>query len=268
MNESPTFPKDKNKLNIKDITDSLEHPLLFSDEEEEESENLIQLLKSLDKAVRPPPTGAEQLIANELAVAIVSKSMEKIRHICEAWMILSDEEIEQLGMSATYPKIKRTYALVNAFTHYSEDFEYDEYGNPLEMIRLGLPFTEDEAYSYLHPWATRLPFESFPTPGRLGTTQIEQLNSQYFEYFQTALNALEYGEKSDENLEYMVNQYKAKYIYWSMRDGLTKETFKAYVSAFITEHTPLAMQWFKKLMGKISPSSFKEAVASLGAKVR
>jgi len=267
--KSSNFPDDKTPVvTDQDIKDALNNPIFFTDDEDEfNAEDTLELLKVLDKSIRPPPTGAEHLIANELAVAVVSPSLDKIRHICEAWMILTEDEIKDMGMDEVYPIIRRTYALVHAFMNFSEEFNYDPYGNPREMVKVGLPFTEDEAMDYLHPWATRLPFESYPTTGRLGTIQLELLNSSYMRLFQEAIFVLEETGEMDSRVLQALSDYKARFLYWSMRDGLTKETFKGYVTAFIAEHIPMAMQWFKKIMGKVSPSSFKDAVQSIGASI-
>ncbi|MHA1287544.1 MAG: hypothetical protein ACTSPB_09085 [Candidatus Thorarchaeota archaeon] len=267
-NGEPVFPEEE-RLTDKDLMEMMDNPILFSDDDDEDFslEEATMLLKSLDKAVRAPPTGAEHLIANELAIAVVSPSLDKIRHICEAWMILDGAEVKTLGMEEAYPIIKRTYALVHCFTRPREDFDYDDYANPREMVRLGLPFTEDEALEYLHPWATRLPFESYPNYGRLSTRQLDDLMRRYSRLFKDALFVFDETGELDPRITEALVDFKARYLYWNMRDGLTHETYNGFVTAFIAEHIPMAMQWFKKIMSKVSPSSFKEAVASIGLKI-
>ncbi len=253
-----------------EIKETLEHKeIFFSDEDDEEwsPEATKQLFKTMDRAIRPPPTGAEHLIANELALAVVSQSIEKIRHICEAFMILEKEDVAGIGMAEQEAEVMRVYAMTQALVKVREEFDYDEYANPREMIKIGLPFTEEEAYAYLHPWATRLPFESFPSEGRLSSLQIEELIMRYDRLFAEAVYIAKKTRTVDPEVVKEMAIFKAKYLYWTFRDGLTYETFNAFYTAFLAETTPKAMQWFKKIMGKISPSSFREALASFGGKI-
>jgi len=264
--EEAVFPEDQ-KLSDQGIKNALENPIYFSDDNDEEAdvEDLLKIFQSMDKAIRPPPSGAQHMIANELALAVVSPSIEKIRHICEAYMILSQEDIKSLGLIEIHPMILRTYALTQTFQRYREAFDYDEYANPREMVKVAFPFPESEAVDYLHPWATNIPFESYQTRGRLASRQIEDLTREYNEKFKEATEVAQDTGEVDVEVIDMMHSFKAKYLYWCFRDGVTHETFNSFVVAFIIDSTPKAMQWFKKIMMKVSPSSFRDALQSFGA---
>jgi len=265
--EDTPLPVTQDTLDVDEVQKALETPIYFTDQKEFSAEDGVKVLALLDKAVRPPPTGAEHLIAQELALAIISRPIEKIRHICEAFMILEEKEVIELGMKTVLPTIKRVHALSQSFSNTREDFDYDEYWNPREMIKIGFPFTEAEAYDYLHPWATRLPFESYPNEGRLASQQLQEMIRHMRRLVYEAIDLYQETEIIDTQVFDEINKFKAKYLYWCFRDGLTYESYNAFFTAFITEYTPQAMQWFKKIMQKVSPSSFKEALASFGGKL-
>ena len=133
-------------------------------------------------------------------------------------------------------------------------------------MKVGFPFTSERAYEFLHPWATKLPFESYPTEGRLSSNNLNNLISEYAQMFEDASAlASETGEIPEEIFE-EINVFKAKYLYWSFRDGLTHESFNSYVTAFISVTTPKAMQWFRSIMKKVSPRNLAEALSSFSGR--
>jgi len=266
--DQPILPIMLKSLSSKEVKDALQTPIYFTDEQEFSAEDGKKVLQLLDASVRPPPTGAEHLIAQELALAIVSIPVEKIRHICEAFMVLDDDEVIEMGMKEAFPIIKRVHALSQAFQHTREDFDYDEYSNPREMIKVGFPFTESEAYDYLHPWATRLPFESYLTEGRLASLQLQESITYLNRIVNEAIILQRETGVIDTEIFTQIDKFKAKYLYWCFRDGLTYESYNAFYTAFIAEYTPKAMKWFKKIMSKVSPSSFKEALTAFGGKLK
>jgi len=249
----------------KEIEEAMKHPLFFGDEETEfDADDALTTIKALQEAIRPPPTGAEHMIAQELALAIVSSPMEKIRHVTEAGLVLTDDELRGIHILEDKEKIHVIHCVSQALASPYEYFDFDEYYNLREMVKLALPFTEDEAHKHLHPWATKLPFESYTTEGRLASTEIKNLLSRYKGLLQEMINNLRSGNKpSSADLE-KVNQFKARYLYWSFRDGLTHETFRGFRTAFIVYATPISGRWFRAIMTKVSPSSFADAIQSAG----
>lgn len=252
---------------------AMDSPIFFGEEDDVyDHKDALTTIELLTESIRPPATGAEQLIAQELALAIISEPMEKIRHVAEAGMVLTDKELEQVKILEDKDKIRRVHAVAQSLATPYEYFDFDQFYNLREMVKLALPFIEDEAYSHLHPWATRLPFESYTTEGRLASNEIENLLARYKGLLKKMIRNIREGVQPSSQDLLRIDEFKARYLYWSFRDGLTHETYRGFQTAFIVYAIPIQARWFRSIMRKVSPSSFADAISavsgSLGRETR
>ena len=118
------------------------------DEEEDIEKTLVS------KAIRPAQLGAlDKLVASKLALALVSKPLEKIRHVIEAYMALDEEKRSLLNVSVgedkEYEKIYTVaVALLNARVYRLRKDEWEEH----DFAEVSWPFSIEEAPYYFSPW--------------------------------------------------------------------------------------------------------------------
>ncbi len=213
------------------------------------------LLETIKESTRPPPTGTEQLLANELAIGMLNPPLEKIRHICEAAMTIKPEELKDYDMETEIQEVIKVHTLCLAFASHHQTIEWDDANNEMPMVKVALPFNETEAAYYLLPWTTKLHFESYIIEGSQTQRSLARVRKRYIKLFQ---------DKSLENLDTEVLlEIKATFMFWLLRDGFKVANYRMVQSAFIAWAMPKATQWLNSIMARISPESFKEALSSL-----
>ncbi len=109
------------------------------------------------KALRPTQrVGAEDLIASELASGVLSTPLDKIRHICEALMILDESEKAQAGITQNEEdEAEKIYTLAISLANIHTNKEVDSSGQVYDSrCSIPWPFTLEEAKDWLD-WATR-----------------------------------------------------------------------------------------------------------------
>ncbi|MEM0253245.1 MAG: hypothetical protein QXK78_01630 [Candidatus Bathyarchaeia archaeon] len=107
----------------------------------------MELSLALQKAIRRPKPGQmEQLIANELAIAVFNiDPLQKIRHILEAYMVLPEEERAKTFTAEENEKAMKIYSVCISLLNI---VEYP-IGNFEQAQAVPFGFGEDEAEAYL-----------------------------------------------------------------------------------------------------------------------
>ena len=214
-----------------------------------------QLLETIKDSTRPPPTGTEQLLANELAIATLSLPLEKIRHICEAAMTIKPNELKDYKMEEHIQEVIKIHTLCLALQSHHQTIEWDDSNNEMPMVKVALPFSEREAAYYLLPWTKDLHFESYIIQGSETEKSLLRVRKRFIQLFRE--------QKLDSlNTETLLG-IKASFMFWLLRDGFKVESYRMVQSAFIKWAMPQATQWLNNIMGRISPESFKEALGTL-----
>jgi len=213
---------------------------------------LVELMKQASEAFRPLPTGSEQLIAQELAMAMLSEPLEKIRHVCEATMILTKQEKEKLEMIQDEELIKRIHSLSLVFINHFQTIVFDQFQNEISMVKVSLPFNEKDARLWLEPWSLEYQWDGYIDDNSNFAERFRDISAKYRE----ALN----NQKIDDAFLNL----RASMMFWLLREGFTVDSFRGLEARFVSYAMPITMVWLKKIMQKISPDSFKEAVMLLG----
>jgi len=247
-----------------EMTEELAHePQIFSDDGEANIKAIQDLYKTIKEGVRPPITGSEQLLANELAIAILSPPLEKVRHICEGIMLLEASELDLVKLSADIDNVKRIHLLSVAFSELWETFDFDELYNERQMVKIAFSFTEMDAIKYLYPWIEPVEFEGYISNDRLAQQRIAELEIEFSKKLKEIERKLQKKQGIDKELKEEFASLHARLLYWSIRDGLTVESFRSVKTAFISWAMPQATMWLKKSMNLINPEAFKDAVFAL-----
>lgn len=189
------------------------------------------------KALRTPKRlSAEDLIASELAVSILSDPLAKIRHVCEALTLLSDDELKQ----ADVPKkeledMEKIYAIgcaiQNAYVHRLDD----KFGRTFEIsAAIPWPFDRSESEAYLG-WAKSAKVEFYSS------------NDVEVKKWMAEINALNDLEK----------------LYEVTSRQMTITSYRMCVTRFIRFAMPRATAIMKKLICLISPDSYSQALQIL-----
>lgn len=120
------------------------------------SETLSEEMEELAaKALRPTQrVGAEDLIASELASAVLSTPLDKIRHACEALMILGESEKAQAGITEEEEKeAEKIYTLAVSLANIYVGREiYPDGSMGVDYCSIPWPFTSEKAGDWLD-WA-------------------------------------------------------------------------------------------------------------------
>jgi hypothetical protein len=166
----------------------------------------------------------EDLIASEMAAAVLASPLEKIRHTIEALYMLNEEERRAAGISGEEEALAdKIYALALALKNvHTETLPSREV-----CVRMVWPFPASEADTWLS-WASG-PIIYFP---------------------------------SDMNLQENLS-LPQKIYYWTIA-GVPKESYETLVVRFVQFAMPVAMRLMRKIMALISPDSYKQALAILG----
>jgi hypothetical protein len=166
----------------------------------------------------------EDLIASEMAAAVLASPLEKIRHTVEALYMLDEEEKRAAEISKEEEELAgRIYALALALKNaHTEILPTKEV-----CVRMVWPFPASEADTWLS-WASG-PITYFPSDMK-------------------PLDSLSLPQK----------------IYYWTAGGVPKESYEALVVRFVRFAMPVAMRLMRKIMCLISPDSYKQALAILG----
>ncbi len=174
----------------------------------------------------------EDLVASELAAAILSEPLGKIRHTVEAMYLLDEEERRQAGVTEEEEEeAGRIYALTLAL----QNAHPRTFQSPKEWVRILWPFPQKEAGTQL-AWVG----EEIPLYLRVGEGRTED-----------DLSGLPFPEKI----------YVATSSYW-----VSKEVHQALVVRFVRYAMPIAARLMRKIMRMISPSSYRQALQLLGGR--
>jgi hypothetical protein len=118
-----------------------------------ENEKDQELEETLSQALRPAKSDFEQLLASNLAAAIFSPPLQKIRMILEAWLLLPEEErINLIPNKGERKNIEMLYEIAISFENV---FEIKK---PYNYERLGIvpwSFSSDDAFLYLRLFIKR-----------------------------------------------------------------------------------------------------------------
>jgi len=210
---------------------------------EPNSEMDDELTLTVASALRAPMRGdLERLIASELAMAVLSLNpLQKIRHILEAYLLLSEKTQEQLFTEAERLESKRLYevciSLLNVF----------EVPTPADYM------------------------------GRYGVVPWSFLPENAHEYFYW-LRRLFIFKLKDEELEPLLEQIKAgsreawrKYcslLAQHLANLAPLKLIKSLESEFIVYATPVAANVMRKIFGLISERAWSETLSALKARLR
>lgn len=192
------------------------------------------------KALRPPMRlSAEDLVASELASAALSEPLSKIRHVCEALMLLDDDEREQADITeAEIKETEKFYKLVIAFQNVYIDQFVGSAGEKIDRsATLQWPFSEKEA----EEWA-----EWLEIPGIV-------LNR-----YRTDTSDTEFMEE----LKKMPEGAKRTFLYVQGRK-LMPDTVFCFKTHFVIRAMPKIVVLMKKIMQLVSPDTYKQALKIL-----
>jgi len=179
----------------------------------------------------------EDLISSELAMAVMSDPLGKIRHACEATFLLSEKELAKADITLREQQIATMLhticlALQNAYVHQL----IDTYGRIIDKwASIAWPFPRSEAKRWLEEWASDLEFT----------------------YWQ--------GGQGDEKREAELKEIKDKYerMYEVTKSQCTMPTLQIFRTRFEMYAIPHITALMQKTLHLVSPSSYEMAMWSL-----
>lgn len=207
---------------------------------EKNSKQMSKDLQNLaGKAIRPDQRlKAEDLVASELATAILSEPLAKIRHTIEALMLLDEDERSSAGITEKeVSRAERIYTLANAIKFTFVDKFRTKFGDVIERsatIRWG--FDSDEVHDY-EEWLDRVGIRWYKLSEREEARKHEIM------------------EKEEDRL---VEFYKLTNGY-----KITIESFNEIKIRFIKNAMPEVAKLMKKIIQLVSSSSFQAAMKRL-----
>lgn len=196
--------------------------------------------KLVEKTMRPDKRmSAEDLVANELATAILSERMNKIRHSLEALMLLGDDERKSASIDEeTVEKADDLYEICTCLQNVFVDKFTNRHGEVIER-------------SATIPW----PFDREQTEDRLGW--IDSIQWKLYMDLDDKESVAEAAKELDEKGK----ELEALYLVTSER--VTVETFRRIRVQFCKYAMPFAGKLLKKIITLVSSSSFKAAMDRL-----
>jgi len=190
------------------------------------------------KTLRPPQRiSAEDLIASELANAVLSDPVQKIRHVCEALMFLDESERKQARITDDEVKeAEKLYRLAITFLNVATDQVIASDGRKIDVAAtIQWPFGEQEAGEW-EKWLT--------PPG---------VTIQWFGLNENEGNEIEAAVQKTKSLG------ERNFIYTQGRK-LTLDSVFAFKTHFTVNAMPTAARLMKKIMALISPDSYQRAL--------
>jgi hypothetical protein len=189
------------------------------------------------KTLRPERRiSAEDLVASELASAILSEPLAKIRHVCEALMLLDEAERKQAGITEEEAvEAEKLYglsiALQNTYIHQLQD----DYGRTVDLYAsITWPFPQDEASEWLG-WA-------------------EKLEATYW---------CRSDAESDRWDKALKKLGRFERLYKITRRSATMTTYRTFMTRFEQYAMPKATALMKKIILMVSPDSYRQALQIL-----
>ena len=171
----------------------------------------------------------EDLVASELAAAVLGRPLDKIRHAVEAMFLLDEEERRRAGITEEEEReAERIYTLTLAF----QNAHFYTPPGELECARISWPFSREEAEEWLSPW--------------LGKPNLRFLVPE--------------GGKLPPGAPL------AQKVYVYCDHGITKDSYQGLVVRFARYGMPRAARLMRKIMRLISPGSYKQALQLLGGR--
>lgn len=179
----------------------------------------------------------EDLISSELAMAANSDPLNKIRHVCEAVLLLSEKELVKADIKLrdqqTATKLYTIcLALQNAYVHQL----IDTYGRIIDKwASIAWSFPRKEAKEWLGAWASDLEFT----------------------YWQ--------GGLGDEKRETELNKIEDRFgrMYEVTKSQCTMPTLQVFRTKFEIYAMPIVTALMQKTLHLVSPSSYEMAMWAL-----
>jgi len=203
----------------------------LSDNVSDQTENLVSKAVRSDKRIK-----AEDLVANELATAVLSEPMPKIRHSCEALMLLDERERSSAGISGNEEENAKTiYQLCQTLQNPFIDKFEDEHGRIIERsVTIPWQFKQKDASGWLS-W----------------------LDNVSWKVYQGIENVEETTERANELLK---DDKERQALYVVSTERCTIETFKRIKNQFVVWAMPRTARFLKKTIKIVSTSSFQAAM--------
>jgi hypothetical protein len=172
----------------------------------------------------------EDLIANELASAISGAPLEKIRHACEAIMLLGEKELKQAGISAEEvgDAIKMHELSIDLGNLYIHSLT-DKYGVTTDLYAsIPWSFPRRDAEKWMGKWAQDLDCHHWAIDREAELIKIE-------------------------------NKFERM---WATTQGqIPVPTARIFLSRFVSFAMPEAIGFMKKAITLVSPDSYQAALA-------
>lgn len=191
----------------------------------------------VSKAVRDDQrVKAEDLVANELATAVLSEPMLKIRHTYEALMLLDEDERKAANITdEEVEEGEKIYELCQTLQNAFIDTFTDQHGNEVgKSATIPWPSPQEDA-------PERLDWLSFIT------WRLYKANVENQETYEEASKLADDG-KIEESL------------YIATEDRVTMDTLNRLKAQFINHTMPKAARLLKKIIKVVSSSSFQAAM--------
>ena len=207
--------------------------------EPEPQEGMEELQELGAKALRPPQRlSAEDLVASELASAILSEPLAKIRHACECLMLLDADERRQAGITEDEAgEAGKLYALATALQNAHINREMVSFSPPISIDRyakIPWPFPCEEAAEWLGWVGDDFQAPYFPSEDR------------------------EYAAEVSKKLEELSHLESIHLIMCGCE--ATMDAYKGIVIRFINHAMPKATALMKKIIRLVSPDSYRQAL--------
>ena len=202
---------------------------------EPEHEGLGEIEKLGARAIRPERrVSDEDLIASELASAVFSEPLNKIRHTVEALMLLDEGEREQAGITEEEAKeAEKLYVLARTLqdTHINREMDFQSRIMVDHYAVIPWPFPREAAGEWMGDW--------------LG----EGFSIHY------------YRKPSDETKEKLGKLPWFDRVHYSTSClDVSMDTYKGIVIRFTNYAMPRVARLLKKIIHLVSPDSYKQAL--------
>lgn len=196
------------------------------------------------KAIRPSRMlSVEDLLANELATAVLSEPLPKIRHVCEGLMLLEPNELEKVGISEAEAKEARMlYAICQALLETHVHKRVDRWGHTEDLYAaIAWTFPRKNAGKMLK-WAEDLDARAWGAEGS---------DKTWPEWVKEA-----------EKLE------GAERTYEITRNQTTMNTYRPFVARFIEYAMPKITPLMRKVISRVSLDTYLTALKTMRGKGR
>lgn len=211
---------------------------MMEPEPEETQEEMEELAA---KAIRPSRRlSLDDLLASELASAAMSDPLSKIRHVCEALMLIGSEERKSIGITEDDSKeAARLYALALALQNTYVHQLQDSHGHVIDLYAsIAWTFPQAEAPDWLE-WAN-------------GVGACVWYKSP------------EQARKQEEIIKKI--DHPLKRMYYITTHQCTVPTYRTLVARFATHAMPRAARLMRKIISLVSADAFLQTLRVLRGK--